>query len=193
MKKVYQCETPGCTHKPYETKKAAEACEAQGILGPEVRPGLIIARGNKKDIFGYKIFIDPLKEIKGIKESRNHQRLYHLVDIREKLILEHSFRPLNLSKFERKFTGKQFKGAINVSTGTNWILTFSQLMTSFKLSQEHPKLKYKFLTDNEFKRINNLIENHADFSYLRRTLRRKEVNELHNNDSQLLKAIADHK
>ena len=59
---LYACEFKGC-EREYDTIEQAEKCEAQGLIGPEIEPGLILSGLKSHNGSGlYSVFIGSLQE-----------------------------------------------------------------------------------------------------------------------------------
>ncbi|MBN2566798.1 hypothetical protein JXB02_01775 [Candidatus Woesearchaeota archaeon] len=64
----YGCEWPGCG-KEYDDHASAERCQRQGLLGPEIAPGLVLDFNGR----GFYIFT--------AAGSEGHQRVYSYLDL----------------------------------------------------------------------------------------------------------------
>lgn len=54
VKTKYQCEWPGC-EKIYNLKEEAQKCESKRVIGPEIKPGLIVKLNSSPNC--YLIFV----------------------------------------------------------------------------------------------------------------------------------------
>jgi len=187
----YKCGNLRCTHEPYNTRKEAEKCEAKGVLGPEVEPGLIISRNDKNSILEYKIFVNILHPLTA---NRDHERLYSLMNVKHSKSFGGPWKPVIETKgFKNNLVKILGIKTLPVSFETTHPWSFRELARSFNdgefSSNASSGLLYKFLTDGEFNEINNQINNFDSFGEVKQTLAILNIKQLYNNHEALKKAI----
>lgn len=140
VKKIitYQCEWPGCK-EVYPSKTQAEKCQAKGIIGPEIKPGLITTGLSS----GYNIFFN--NSIKG------HERTYEFLRISNNLN--------HLKKYEEWYNSTGVQVSKPILSFDDWNI---RALDCF-LKQKDIKL----LEKNEFRDISNMIHNNKIFKEIR--------------------------
>lgn len=87
--KEYECEWPGCGAS-YDEKKSAVKCEAKGLIGPELKPGLVLGAGevykstwisrDKRTVEGSPLI--NFFVLKGELEPEGHNKVYGFLNAR---------------------------------------------------------------------------------------------------------------
>ena len=72
----YECEYPNC-HRRYGTREEAEKCEAQGLIGPEIEPGLVL----KINYANPEICPETFAVIGDELPLRSHHRKYGIINL----------------------------------------------------------------------------------------------------------------
>lgn len=152
VKTIWACELSGCK-EVYGSKTEAEECEAKGIVGPEIMPGLILNYG------GYIILCGDT--VKG------HERRYSVLSLSPNPgSFSHNLESLKLneSAFE---DGERF---IDYTWNK---LTFPQIDSSFR------KKSMRILGDEEFIEVDRLIHQGRSTERIRNALNRFGAKEIY--------------
>ncbi|HLD55633.1 MAG TPA: hypothetical protein VJB35_05220 [Candidatus Nanoarchaeia archaeon] len=184
----YLCEYPGCWER-YKSWQEAKDCQDQGLIGPNLKPGLVLGKS------GYRMI--PIKNedkdnetIPGLPEigiyilvkeiePKGHERQYDFCNVSfgrpswmfdeegqdyisgKKHIWKFENNPISINNLESKLT-------------YNWVKNNSLI---------------KELSEEEFEKIKEFIETHPEAERVREILKENNIEELRGNSPYIKKVL----
>lgn len=148
----YFCEFPGCGID-YKTRKGADNCALQGIIGSAINPGFTLGKSGN----GYLI-------VTSTRTDKGHEREYKLIDIMD------SMATIRLNEKSAR-SGSEPSSRYQNSFGWN----------NYKISRLERSLESgntRLLEQDEFRKISRLIHNGKSFNALRTALQSEGIERL---------------